>query len=577
MLKQPAPWILFLWALLAAVVYPQSAAFAQAEARGGVTFFLPEDFGKDLNIGYEGFEECSDAPPYICDKVVLKNNDRVILTEDLDFTVLDDFQPENNTVFNDECFDVNITVSNDKAFIMKNNARFAANVTADKEIKLENNALLNGNATSLEPKIQIENNAVINGTCTPPGSVEGGGTCGGVSQCDSGSPILPLTLEKTPSREVVSPGDLLTYTLDFTNEGAETALNSVLTDIVPPGTTFVGASGGGTESADVVTWTGDLGAGESSSVTMDVRVNNGLGIGTIITNNARVTADDAEEAVDSVDVEVSFLPILTLTKVANVEFTAPGEQITYTITIKNVGNITASNITLQDTLDPATTFVSETGGGTESGGVVTWSAAEIQSGAETSVTVTVSVNEGVADGTFIVNEGSVDSDQTAPVNALEFVLVDTNPRLELLKTVDQSIVSAGDVLTYTLNYTNAGAAVAPNAILLDTLPADTTVESISGGGVEIGPGVVQWEFGALDPGENGAVQLSVRVNSPLPNETRLINRATFSADGVVDPAYSEAESLVDSAPVLNLGKVGDKTIVTPERDDYLHDCGAEYR
>ncbi len=546
-------------ALLAIALYGLSlTAFAQFDTRDQVTFFLPADFGVDTGVGYEGFSQCSSTPPYICQKIVIKNNDRVILTEAVDFTVQEAFQLENNTSFNDECFAMNVTVT--EAFILKNNGRFTGNVTAEKEIKLENNAVLNGDATSIpEEKIEIANNAVINGVCTPLSAVEGGGTCtGGVSQCG-----IPLALEKTPSRAVISPGDLLTYTLDFANEGTDTVSDTVLTDQVPANTTFISASGGGMEAGGVVTWTGDLSGGEESSVTVDVRVDGNAANGTLITNDALIQAVGATDAMDQATVVVEFLPLLTLQKVANVEVAAPGERITYTLTVENIGNQSATNVTLVDVLDPDTSFVSATGGGTHAGGVVSWSAAEVQSGSIAQVTVTVEVNPGVPDGVFLVNQSTVDSFETAPVDTLEFVLVDTGPRLDLQKTADQEVVEAGEVLTYTLTFSNIGTPTAENATLVDNLPLDTVVESISGGGLETTPGVVTWNLGSLTSGESGQVQLAVRVNSPLPDDTRLINRSIFTADEVDEPAYSETETRVASRPLLNLQKLGDKSVVTP--------------
>ena len=51
------------------------------------------------------------------------------------------------------------------------------------------------------------------------------------------------------------PGALITYTLAFTNSGVQAATGLVLTDALPGGAWFVGASDGGAESGGVVSWT----------------------------------------------------------------------------------------------------------------------------------------------------------------------------------------------------------------------------------------------------------------------------------------------------------------------------------
>ncbi|MFO0593676.1 MAG: Ig-like domain-containing protein [Myxococcaceae bacterium] len=62
-----------------------------------------------------------------------------------------------------------------------------------------------------------------------------------------------------------------TFTLSYANAGPGTAYNVTLTDVLPAGTTFVSATGGGTNVAGTVTWTlGTLVSGASGSVTVTV-------------------------------------------------------------------------------------------------------------------------------------------------------------------------------------------------------------------------------------------------------------------------------------------------------------------
>ncbi len=64
---------------------------------------------------------------------------------------------------------------------------------------------------------------------------------------------LGLNILKTgPATAAV--GDDITYTITYGNTGSADALNTVITDPVPAGTTFVSADNGGTNVAGVVTW-----------------------------------------------------------------------------------------------------------------------------------------------------------------------------------------------------------------------------------------------------------------------------------------------------------------------------------
>ena len=62
---------------------------------------------------------------------------------------------------------------------------------------------------------------------------------------------LSLAVERRPSTRSL-PGDLLTYTLAYGNRGASSNITGTTLDFpVPPGTTFVSATGGGTLSSGV--------------------------------------------------------------------------------------------------------------------------------------------------------------------------------------------------------------------------------------------------------------------------------------------------------------------------------------
>ncbi|MEW5852151.1 MAG: tandem-95 repeat protein [Myxococcota bacterium] len=86
---------------------------------------------------------------------------------------------------------------------------------------------------------------------------------------------------------------------------------------------------------------------------------------------------------------------LTLTKSAP-SYTN-GTQITFDLSYSNAGPGAALSAVLSDTVPAGTTFVSATGGGTLSGGAVTWNLGTLPSGASGTVSFTVSVS---VDGTY---------------------------------------------------------------------------------------------------------------------------------------------------------------------------------
>jgi uncharacterized repeat protein (TIGR01451 family) len=116
-------------------------------------------------------------------------------------------------------------------------------------------------------------------------------------------PYPVMTLTKDDGRTVVGPGDVLTYTINFANTSNATnhpgaAVNVVLTDNLPPNTTYVSCgfnaptSGTCAQAAGVVTWnvSGIVAAGAGGSVRLTLQVNANA-TGTVV-NNVTVNYGD---------------------------------------------------------------------------------------------------------------------------------------------------------------------------------------------------------------------------------------------------------------------------------------------
>lgn len=107
-----------------------------------------------------------------------------------------------------------------------------------------------------------------------------------------------LSVTKTDAKDPVQPGAPIDYTITVTNAGPDAAVNTVLTDKLPQGTTFVSAttkSGTCTAKGAKVTCNlGDLTKGGSyDTATVSLRVTAPTNAGTI-SNTADVTSDTAD-------------------------------------------------------------------------------------------------------------------------------------------------------------------------------------------------------------------------------------------------------------------------------------------
>src|SRR5206468_3700738 len=337
---------------------------------------------------------------------------------------------------------------------------------------------------------------------------------------------------------------------------------------VPINTTFVSATGGGTLSGSVVTWSiGALAAGGSGSVTLTVRVNSPLSNGTVITNGT-YSVDSTETAPvpgSAITTTVTSAPVLTVSATDAPDPVSAGGTITYTLNYANTGNSGATGVVVSDTVPANTTFVSATGGGVLSAGIVTWSIGSLAAGGSGSVQLVVRVASPLANGTVITDGTySIDSVETAPVSGTAITTTVTSaPVLAVSATDAPDPVVAGGTITYTLNYSNTGNSGATGVVLSDTVPVNTTFVSATGGG-SLSAGVVTWSIGSLAAGGSGAVQLVVRVASPLANGT-VITDGTYSIDSVETAPVSGTAitTTVTSAPVLTVSATDAPDPVAP--------------
>ena len=306
----------------------------------------------------------------------------------------------------------------------------------------------------------------------------------------------------------VNPGDTIVYQVQVTNRGPNPATSVVVTDTLPTTGSFVSASNGGVNTAGVVTWptlptvttadtiaytvafvapaTGaftNIAAGTTATSESDPSNNNGTGSGRVTTT---VTSGPTQADVRVVKTGPSTAMV--------------GDTVTYGITVMNDGPGAAANVTVTDQLPSGLVFVSATGGGAESGGLITWPVLpSLANGAAAAFTVRAVVQ---ATGT-LVNTAYANSTSTDPnVNNNNGSMSMSQVTTTVVAGADLSVFKSGpasaapgDTLTYTLTVRNAGPSVATDVVVTDSLPRGLAFLSASHGGTETGSAqgsVVTW-------------------------------------------------------------------------------------
>jgi uncharacterized repeat protein (TIGR01451 family) len=103
-----------------------------------------------------------------------------------------------------------------------------------------------------------------------------------------------LMISKTVDRLVGNPGTILKYTIVAENTGDEAAMNAEVMDVVPADLVVDEASitGGAIYADGKLTWMGDIGVGESVTITFNAAISDTATDDLALINGAQVTADN---------------------------------------------------------------------------------------------------------------------------------------------------------------------------------------------------------------------------------------------------------------------------------------------
>ena len=195
---------------------------------------------------------------------------------------------------------------------------------------------------------------------------------------------------KTADKTNAQPGDIVTYTLQYGNEGNYQGDNVTVTDNFDENYMEVIDAGGATVSGGNLVWLtpGAMPIGYSATKTYQLKIKETVTFPAGITNilntvnianhqNPIISFDtDYSDNQDSYRVFVQNIPDLQVVKTADKIRAKPGENLTYSITVSNIGdaNHTGSNYTVTDYLPAGLNYVLSSPSGTynSSAHSVTW-------------------------------------------------------------------------------------------------------------------------------------------------------------------------------------------------------------
>ena len=361
--------------------------------------------------------------------------------------------------------------------------------------------------------------------------------------------------EITPKKDVnnTTPnfGENVAYTIVVSNDGISDAKQVVITDTLAKGLKFIGANYNGVYDKDThtVTWTLDIDAGK----TVELKVNVTVEDYGILVN--KVTVGDKTSLVDIA------VPEIIPDKTANVTDANFGDNVTYTVTVTNDGDVDASQVVIVDQLGNDLKYVSSSDGGVwdEKTNTVTW-IVDLAAGETKTLNVVATV----------VGYGNV-TNSLAVGNKTSKINVNV-PEITPNKTADNKNPNFGDNVTYTIVVSNDGAADAKNVVVKDILtPGFKFIEANYGGVYDELTRTVTW---IVDINAKNHVDLTVKVKvedyGVLTNNVTVGNK-TSSVNITVPEIIPDKTASIDNpnfgdeitytVNVTNAGKVNANNVV----------------
>ena len=390
------------------------------------------------------------------------------------------------------------------------------------------------------------------------------------------SPQMDLSVAVTDNPDPVTPDNNITYTVDVTNAGPDAA-TSVNFNAFNNGTlryqSITIPTGWSCPSQPPVngtptfTCTRALFAAGTSQFIVVVKADStvlGINDGSVgQVFNVNGTGDDTN---DNNNQEIENTAYVTPD--ADIEVAAsdspdpvfPDGDITYTVTVRNAGPDTASNVVLSVPLNNTLRFQSisipagwscsppAVGSGTS----FSCSIASLPVQPASTFTIVLRANDeqfGINDTTinqvFSANSGIADPDNTDNVVNVSTAYVTPDANTSITATDSPDPVTNGGTVTFTIIMTNAGPDAAPNAQMIASPHPSLVYQSMSN------PAGWSCTTPAVDASGPVVCTMASMPNGSTANFTLVTKLVTSGAGGVLDSDFASGSSAQDPVPSNN--------------------------
>src|SRR5581483_1410940 len=297
------------------------------------------------------------------------------------------------------------------------------------------------------------------------------------------------------------------------------------------------------------------------------------------TNTASVTfstATDTNSANNTASAAVTVRPLradLAVSKTASTNLIKVGDQVSFTVTVTNLGPDIVTNATIQDSLPPGLGYVFSSGPGTYNPGTGGWNLNFLSPGSVASLTISA---QGNSPGAYL-NTASVTfstATDTNSANNSAGAAVTVRPvqaDLAVNKTASVNSVQTSNQFSYTITVTNLGPDLVTNATVEDVLPAGLTyISSMGAGTYNVMTG--GWDIFYLSPGGVASLTITVQANSggnytntatiisSTAQDTNALNNSSTAV--VMNSGNPQADLSLTKTASTNAAQIGQQVVFT---------------
>src|SRR5262249_51079094 len=311
-------------------------------------------------------------------------------------------------------------------------------------------------------------------------------TGGSVTSAPASQPTpvgVDIAVTKTVDNASPILGQIVTFTVTATNNGPANATGLTLSDLIPPAlfSSAVPSPGTSYDPTSGVWTIGSLPSGQAQ--TLQISVQAGLNPFTNVASVVTLTQPDINPNNNSAQSTITPRSNADLDVEKTVDNPTPAvdQQVTFTVTLRNLGPSPAIGVVLNDLLPTGLSFVSATPSqGTYDPVAGVWTVGNLPVSPPPATPATLLVTALVTQpGTFPNTATATATNDPTGDSATATVTASRAPDLVIGKSDGLTSVLAGTNLTYTIVVSNLGPTNVLGATVMDTFPGPAFLQNVS--------------------------------------------------------------------------------------------------